>query len=424
MKIAIFVDQFPVLSQTFVLNQVTALIDAGANVTIIALNKPESRKHHADVSQYQLISKTVYLLNEPSGKVNKLCYRIKNILWAVVNKAKRSLILQSINKEYGKQGKSLLLASILAKVEQPLEFDAIVCHFGYNGILANKLRQLGALNGNIVTVFHGYEVSAIKALALYKAEYQKLFKQTELMLPISNLWREKLIELGCAKEKVKVHRMGVNLANFPFVQKTNANNTDYLCNTQKNSHRAFKVFTVARFSEKKGIIYAINAMALLPKSLNIQYVLAGYGELEHEIKQQINQLNLSDNIVLLGKLDQKQVLAQMHDCDIFLQPSVTARNGDMEGVPVAIMEAMAVGLPVISTVHSGIPELIIDGESGLLSPEKSAESLRDNIMKLYENSELRVAIVNNARKQIEQLADVNTLSVKLISLLEKLAPRR
>lgn len=96
----------------------------------------------------------------------------------------------------------------------------------------------------------------------------------------------------------------------------------------------------------------------------------------------------------------------------------------MEGVPVAIMEAMAVGLPVISTVHSGIPELIIDGESGLLSPEKSAESLRDNIMKLYENSELRVAIVNNARKQIEQLADVNTLSVKLISLLEKLAPRR
>lgn len=58
-------------------------------------------------------------------------------------------------------------------------------------------------------------------------------------------------------------------------------------------------------------------MALLPKSLNIQYVLAGYGELEHEIKQQINQLNLSDNIVLLGKLDQKQVLAQMHDCDIF-----------------------------------------------------------------------------------------------------------
>jgi len=407
MKLAIFVDQFPSLSQSFVTNQVVGLLNLGIEVTVIAVTDvgatPAVLKHFNTEKL-----RVVYLLKEQGlSKHQKFIHRISLLIKALFLSKARKRIFSALHWRYGYHAKSLLLPTIARNIQTPLAFDTILCHFGFNGVLANKLRRLGVIDGKIATIFHGYDISAQSSLLQYGNEYKQLFKQTELMLPISEKWKNSLINLGCAEEKITVHRMGVDLAIFK-PRKLTFNSTP---------SSEIKLFTVARFSEKKGLKHAIKALALLPKKINFHYYLAGFGEQEAELKALVSSLKLTTKVTFLGALKQPEVTQWMLKADVFIQPSVTADNGDMEGVPVAIMEAMAMKLPVISTFHSGIPELITHNIHGLLAPEKDSKALADNITLLYNNKELVEQLTNNAREQIEKMANVSKLNQKLVQIL-------
>ena len=413
MKIAIFVDHFPVASQTFVLNQVTGLIDLDVDITVVSLNPSmDSWVKYAELKKYNLPNRTLYLnqINEDSISplrifLNRLRLTIKGLVQpATALKATKALRWW----RYGHQSKSLLLASIAAQHNHTLGFDVILCHFGFNGVLANKLRDIGVLDGKIATIFHGYELSAKLALQRYKQDYQSLFKQTSIMLPVNTRWQHKLIELGCPKEKILVQRMGVDLNLFRF-QPIHAISD------------CLQLFTVARFAEKKGLEYGLRALALLGESIDFHYKLAGYGELADSLELLVKELQLENKVSFLGSLEQHQVIEHMQGADIFLQPSITAENGDMEGVPVAIMEAMAMGTVVVSTLHSGIPELIIHGQHGLLSEERDVKGLKDNICQLYDDPNLYALIRLNARNRIEQMASVDKLNQQLLLRLQTLS---
>ena len=424
MKLALFVDQFPITSQTFVTNQVTGLLDAGIDLTIISVNKQysvgagELANIHPKLAER---GRVIYLIDESENatKHAKLARRFLGVAKGLLTSATRSKVLASLGNQYGHHGKSLLLANmvnnIVTNTNTSLNFDIVLCHFGHNGILAHKLRKLGVLTGKIATIFHGYDISSKPALDKHLNDYKKLIVDTELLLPISNLWLEKLISIGADKSKINVHRMGVDLSLFTFDESTlDKKVNDYA------SQQEYRLFTVARFSEKKGLEYAINALALLPKHINVHYYLAGFGELEPELKALVVNLNLADKVSFLGTLNSEQVKAQMAQADFFIQPSITAQNGDMEGVPVAIMEAMACGVPVLSTIHSGIPELVEHGVSGMLSPEKDAKSLANYLTELIEQPALSSTIAQNARARIEQVADISQLNKQLIETLQDL----
>jgi colanic acid/amylovoran biosynthesis glycosyltransferase len=413
MKLAIFVDNFPVASQTFVLNQVTGLIDLEVDVTVLSLNSNEDGwNKYTQLSGYELQIRTLYLnkINEQSlSPLQIILSRLGQTIKGFLQSAKSLRTLKSLRWwRYGYQSKSLLLASIAAQHNQTLSFDVILCHFGFNGVLANKLRDIGVLDGKIVTIFHGYELSAKLALQRYKQDYQSLFKQTSIMLPVNTIWQQKLIELGCQKEKVLVQRMGVDLNLFRF----------------ESSHaigNCLQLFTVARFAEKKGLEYGLRALALLAENIDFHYKLAGYGELADSLELLVKELQLENKVSFLGSLEQHLVIEQMQAADIFLQPSITATNGDMEGVPVAIMEAMAMGAVVVSTMHSGIPELVIHGQHGLLSEERDVKGLKDNICQLYDDPNLYAQIRLNARNRIEKMASVHKLNQQLLLRLEVLS---
>lgn len=135
------------------------------------------------------------------------------------------------------------------------------------------------------------------------------------------------------------------------------------------------LLTVARLVEKKGIQYSIQAVAKVVKKYpQIEYKIAGDGPLKSDMESLIDGLKVNGNVKLLGGKQQGEIIELMKDADIFLAPSVTSNDGDQEGIPVAIMEALAQGLPVISTYHSGIPELVQDGISGFLVPERDTKS--------------------------------------------------
>lgn len=417
MKLAVFVDQFPSHSQTFVINQIVGLLELGVDITVLSLSsKHDNSVRELNVIHSELAERTIYLLNENStSRFCKLLSRAIPVFKSLFNRKKRSRVIHALASRFGHHGKSLLLASIASKYQQSLQFDVILCHFGYNGIVANKLRELNVISGKITTIFHGFDISAQSALRRYKKDYQQLFSQTELMLPISELWKSKLIELGCARDKICVHRMGVDLNVFKY-----RINRIPEHNRTKDVEDKFKLFTVARFSKKKGLAYAIKALALLPKDIKFHYYLGGFGELEQELQQLVIELKLDKKVTFLGSLNQQQVKEYMHYADVFVQPSITAENGDMEGVPVAIMEAMAMGIPVLSTVHSGIPELISHGKHGLLSHERDAKGLAENIERLYQDIKLANELRINARKKIEDMSDVVKLNLQLISILTNL----
>ncbi|WP_410751532.1 colanic acid biosynthesis glycosyltransferase WcaL [Citrobacter sp. U14242] len=404
MKVSFFLLKFPLSSETFVLNQITAFIDMGHDVEIIALYQGDLDNTHASYVDYRLGEKTRWLLKEPAGRLAKLKYRTTTILQGIT----RTATWKALNvSRYGDEARNLILASICALTPRALQADVFIAHFGPAGVTAAKLRELGVLRGKIATVFHGIDVSHRDILVRYTPEYQKLFQRGDLMLPISNLWAGRLRNMGCPPHKIAVSRMGIDMTRFTPRE-------------VKAPGTPLEILSVARLTEKKGLHVAIEACRQLKaRGISFRYRILGIGPWERRLRTLIEQFQLDDVIEMSGFKPSHQVKEMLEQADVFLLPSVTGIDGDMEGIPVALMEAMAVGIPVVSTVHSGIPELVESGKSGWLAPENDAQALAERLATVSVlNTEQVRPVVECAREKIA--ADFNQLAInkQLASLLQ------
>ena len=154
---------------------------------------------------------------------------------------------------------------------------------------------------------------------------------------------------------------------------------------------------------------------------NIEYIIAGDGPLKSNLEQIIKQLNLGHHVRLLGSVDHEQAIQLMRQSDILIAPSVTAMDGDQEGIPVVLMEALAMGLPVISTYHSGIPELIIDGKTGFLVNERDSAALADKLIALIDSDSVADKLSNNGIQFIKENYNVDTLNKMLANIYKQIA---
>lgn len=406
MKLTFFTMRFPVASETFVLNQVTHFIDAGYEVEIISVFPGDLVNRHAAFDEYGLAAKTHYLLPEEKiSIVDKLNQRIRLVL----PKVTRPSLLRSLNvRRYGAQSSKLLLPSIVANAKQTFTADVFLVHFGYAGALANKLRELGVLKGKQATVFHGADISRRHILEEHKLDYVNLFRQSELMLPISNLWKNKLIEMGCPPEKIHVTRMGIEPEKFNF-------------QPRQAFQTPLRIVSVARLTEKKGLDVAVKASAILKqRGGQFQYTIIGNGDQDEMMRNFIAREGMEDCVSMPGFKPQEEIRRALSEADIFLLPSKTAADGDMEGIPVALMEAMAVGLPVVSTFHSGIPELIENNVSGWLVEEDDPEALAETLLKLSQGEVDVAPVVAAARHKVETEFNQHIAYGELAQILERL----
>jgi colanic acid/amylovoran biosynthesis glycosyltransferase len=167
--------------------------------------------------------------------------------------------------------------------------------------------------------------------------------------------------------------------------------------------------------------YGIQAVAkVLKKYPNIEYKIVGDGRLKKTLHGLIADLKVCDNVKLLGWQRQEEVVELLREADILLAPSVTSQSGDSEGIPGAIVEALACGLPVLSTRHSGIPEVIQDGESGLLVPERDTDALTAKLEYLIEHSELWPEMGRKGRAYVEEHYDIDKLNDRLVEIYQRL----
>ncbi|EES0565550.1 TPA: colanic acid biosynthesis glycosyltransferase WcaL [Escherichia coli] len=406
MKVGFFLLKFPLSSETFVLNQITAFIDMGFEVEIVALQKGDTQNTHAAWTKYNLAARTRWLQDEPTGKVAKLRHRASQTLRGI----HRKNTWQALNlKRYGAESRNLILSAICGLVATPFHADVFIAHFGPAGVTAAKLRELGVIRGKIATIFHGIDISSREVLNHYTPEYQQLFRRGDLMLPISDLWAGRLQKMGCPREKIAVSRMGVDMTRFsPRPVKAPAT--------------ALEIISVARLTEKKGLHVAIEACRQLKEQgMAFRYRILGIGPWERRLRTLIEQYQLEDVVEMPGFKPSHEVKAMLDDADVFLLPSVTGADGDMEGIPVALMEAMAVGIPVVSTLHSGIPELVEADKSGWLVPENDARALAQRLAAFSQlDTDELAPVVKRAREKVEHDFNQQVINRELASLLQAL----
>ncbi|MBE9007035.1 glycosyltransferase [Fortiea sp. LEGE XX443] len=406
MRIAIIAGRFPVISETFILNQITGLIARGHEVHIYA-KKPENvSKVHPNVEKYQLLQQTHYI---PAIPENYIWRFLLGMILLLVNFPKAPLvILRSLNfVKYRKRALSLRLLYEVIPFLKSQPYDIIHCQFGLFGLHGMLYKDIGAIKGKLVTSFRGFDIS--KYLQESGEDvYNLLFVRGDFFLTNCNFFRQRAIKLGCDENKIVVHGSGIDCNKFPFKAR------------QLSPDGKIRIATTGRLVEKKGIEYGIRAIAKLAKKhANIEYNIIGDGILKEHLQQLIENLDIADKVKLLGWKNQPEIIEILNQTHIFIAPSITAVDGNQDAPVNTLKEAMAMGLPVIGTRHGGIPELIEDGISGFLVAERDADAITEKLSYFIEHPEIWEQMGRAGRVHVEQHYDMNMLNDELVAIYQQ-----
>lgn len=412
MKIAFVLDQFPRLSETYFLEQIVGLLQAGHDLDIIATIPGGQPKVHPDVKRFDLLARTHYT-GLPADDASPLGAAGRLALANLSRTPRNTLKLLNLSS-YGcmtvDHFRRVLYGATLFSGFRDTSYDIIHCHYGPNGLMGASLRQLGFLKGRIVTTFHGSDAYVYPAKWRVPV-YEYLFRNIDLCTVSTDYMKDTVLRLGASADRVKKLPVGLDLKKFTFKAR------------ELGADAVVKLVTVARLAEKKGLEYSIRAVARACKSssaVNIQYRIAGEGPRRDELQRLIHSLGMENHIELLGWLDQTETTNLLADSHIFILPSVTARDGNKEGQALVLQEAQAMGLPVISTFHNGIPEGLLDGESGFLVPERDVAALVDRLQFLVSHPESWHAMGLAGRSFVEKNYDIDMLNRKLLGMYEEL----
>ena len=404
MRIAFLPGVFPMLSETPVLNQITGLVKRGHDVDIFGDRPKTESPYHPSIDALHLLKHAWYRPGLPAGTLSR--WRRSVELLRSLKGADRRALLRSMNIiRFGTRAATGRLPLQTAQFLPVRHYDIIQAGFGEQGLKALRMKRVGAIGGKLVTAFRGADISRHVA-SRGDAVYRRLFREGDLFLPVSQVFQQRLESLGCPPDKISVHRTGIDLARFQF--------------SPQRPGGSLRIVSIGRLVEKKGIEDGLKAIARLQASgLDLSYTIVGDGPLRSSLETLAK--NLGVRAGFSGVVEQEKVSGHLAESDILLTPSVRAANGDEEGIPNVIKEAMALGRPVVSTRHSGIPELVEEGVTGFLAAERDAEGLARAIRHLTEHPEIWPAIQEAARRKIEREYDIEKLNDQLVEYYKRVS---
>ena len=282
----------------------------------------------------------------------------------------------------------------------------IHAHFAPNGVYVMGLAE--QLNIPLVVTVHGYDIT-LNRQAVWRTGkllyYQLLFheealkQKTQVFIAVSDFIREKLIAHGYPQEKIIKHYIGVD--------------TDKFCPSSQLAKDRY-ILCVGRHTEKKGIDTLLRAFAkIVAKHPDIYLFQVGQGALTSKLERLTKQLGIENRVRFLGPKPHEQVLQLVQKAEIFALPSRVAKTGECEGLPIVILEASACGVPVVSTYHSGIPEAVIDGQTGFLVSEKDDRALAEKLDILLSDRSLGQQMGKQGRELIKERFDIGKQTAKL-----------
>jgi colanic acid/amylovoran biosynthesis glycosyltransferase len=245
--------------------------------------------------------------------------------------------------------------------------DLMHIYFGNTGV--HLLPLIERWDRPCVVSFHGMDVQRRETERGYEANLRKLLRIVPLVLVRSRSIASLLIELDCDPAKIRLNRTGIPLDDFPYVDRT----------PPKNG--AWTIVQACRLVPKKGLGTALHAFAGFLKTYpNAKFQIAGDGPLSSELQTMVRQLNIQLSVNFLGFLGQPELRDIYEKAHIFMHPSELPPDANQEGIPNSMLEAMATGLPVVTTYHGGIPEAVTHNLNGLLVSERDVNGLTNSLL--------------------------------------------
>jgi colanic acid/amylovoran biosynthesis glycosyltransferase len=278
-------------------------------------------------------------------------------------------------------------------------------HFG---VMAVEVMDLCyALKIPLIVTFHGYDITAvIKRDPSYHKALLNLFSKMKLGIAISEEMKTRLVQLGCPAEKIVVSYLGIPIDEFQEVDR---------------SHRKgpVKFLHAGRITSTKGVPDVVHAFSsAFTAQEEVELVIVGDGEEKGKVLQAIEDSPLKGKIRFLGRLSNEDLLSIRQACDVFVLNSRTPESGDKEGLPIAILEASCVGLPIISTYHAGIAEGVLHEQTGLLVHEYDTKALAAAMRRMHDQ-DTRLAFGKAGRKHMEEVFDLVKCNAYLHTVYQK-----
>lgn len=260
-------------------------------------------------------------------------------------------------------------------------------------------RELGL---PLLVTLHGNDVFRFGQIPWFQVAYQELFHCARGFLAVSESLRRAAIRLGCPAEKIRIHHLGVSLEDFTFAPRA------------LSREEPVRFLSLGNFEPKKGIDVLLHAFRrVVDLRPSTRLVLAGYGRGLGAARALATDLGLDAHVEFPGAYRPERVPAAMRAHHVYVQPSRTAGDHAREGIPVVLMEAMATGMPVIATRHSGIPELVRDGISGWLVDEGDAGALAERMLALADSPETAARLGAAGRERVEREFDLRQQNLRL-----------
>lgn len=303
-----------------------------------------------------------------------------------------NLVERGMRKVFGHH---LWLCHLRAAKDQRIRL--LHAHFGEAGLHSLPLRT--ALGIPLITSFYGYDMTRRLGRGdSLERRYAPLFERGDLFLVEGPAAKEQLASIGCPGEKIRIQRLGVDLDQIQY------------CPRRAAGAAQIQVLMAATFAEKKGMPYGIEAFCqAAQENRRLRLTVVGDAppwvpegqQLKRQLGELVDQYGMHERVSFLGFVPLEQLRRLSYEHHIFLHPSVTASTGDKEGgSPVVITQMAASGLPVVATQHCDIPQVVLDGETGLLADERNVEQLRAAVIRLAGDDGLRERMGRRGRERV------------------------
>lgn len=398
LRVALLVRTFPAVSETFVLDQLRALRDAGHTVDVYALRPPRQPPEGSDPAGAR------YLIgdNLPQGRA-----RMRALRRLARGLASPLPLLRIAAAAVRAPHVAIEAVHGLPVLRRgPGTYDVIHAHFGPTGVLALLLRRAVLLRGPLVTTFHGVDVTRYPR-EHGPAVYAELFRRGELFTANSAFTERRLAELGVPLDRVRRLPVGVDVGAVPFRARS------------RRPGEPVRLLSVGRLEEVKGIRYGLHAVArLLDRGLDVRYTVVGGGRLEGELRAEARRLGIAGRVRFTGPLPSEAVLREYAENDLFLMPGIVTADGQAEAQGRVLLEAQAAGLPVVATRVGGVPETV-GPEAGLLVPPGDPEALARAVEAIAGDPAAAERMGRAGRGHVEAGFDQGAIFARLLEVYEE-----
>jgi colanic acid/amylovoran biosynthesis glycosyltransferase len=401
--IGVLVARFPVLNETYILREINELERHGQPVVLVPLIRHHDGVMHEEAKPWlrralytPLLSGAIALANVKRFFADPAAY-VKLFFRVTAHSILRPSILMRTIAMFPK---SVYLADVLPAAG----VRHVHAHFATNAaMMAYIISSFSDITYSFTV--HGPDMFVQRLFLREK------LRRAKFVRAVSTFNKAFLIGLYPteAGDKVEVVHVGVNPEVYEEAQ----------AESRHNQPRP-QVITVATLSPFKGLSYLVDAIARLKREgLDVDCSIIGSGPRRRALEKWIERQGVSDRVKLLGARPQHEVAQLISESDVFVLPSVIARDGQMDGIPISLMEAMAAGVPVIASAISGIPELVRNEVCGILVDATNSDQLAISIRRLVENPELRATLGRAAQEKVRQEFDVRRAVTELIDLIDR-----